>query len=130
MRPIYIPVGCRSRYMKENLVFEKLVLSFPVPELSSNFSPLSHLTVTKRGVDLVHITTLYLLRQIHRFCDSKIRNNTVLQCKTFSHFDILVVYLILLIFSCVSIYVCVFLCPWPHHLNIFSFNWLPGIFNF
>ena len=67
---------------------------------------------------------------VHRFCNSKIRNNAVLQCKTFSHFDILVVYLILLIFIFVCIYGCLFLCPWPHHLNIFSFNWLPGMFNF
>ena len=55
------------------------------------------------------------MTSVHRFCNSKIRNNTVLQCKTFSHFDILVVYLILLIviFVCiyVCIYVCLFLCP-------------------
>ena len=51
------------------------------------------------------------LTSVHRFCNSKIRYNTVLQCKTFSHFNILVVYLNLFIFIFVCIYVCLCLCP-------------------
>ena len=50
---------------------------------------------------------------VHRFCNSKIRNNTVLQCKNFSHFNILGVYLTLFISIFLCTYASLFLCPWP-----------------
>ena len=46
-----------------------------------------------------------------RFCNSKIRNNTLLQRKNYGHFNIQALYLTLFNFTFVCIYVCLFLCP-------------------
>ena len=62
---------------------------------------------TKMKQHLIKDYYTSVLRFRFRFCNSKIRNNTVLQRKNYDNFNILVLYLTLFI---LTLFLCVFMC--------------------